>query len=739
MKRNTSKGFTLVELLVTIILLGIIGAIVVYNMMNVSSSSKEADYEKFIAKVKAAAQTYATINPEPFKDLYINKAYLYITMEDLIHAGYVDENLKNPYTEEKVKANELIKANLNTTNGALTFEYPVTSNEEENFLVAMSDYVVYGEPYDCMQGAGTYQLALSEENGDLILLNSQSVIDEYNFTCEYPSEFKTYDNSYPESYRKGKYTDKPGTYTITYNWITKSGTPKSQTRTLRVLSKVKPTFTIREVVNGNSNLYDYKFDSKSYYTPSYTRENGWKYLTYTPFVEGSDPETTTFSVKKIALDQYNEGDVPVSGAKEEIVTTNSHDYTTAYPVDDGVKRYTINTTVYGHYNKSYSYNADNSVIMRSKLIIPDEYLEVDGSNWVTDRTITIKNGVYSPVGIAYYEYRLANSTPTSTLSIETDYTFNKQYNTYASTYVPFFNNNRVNVDVAKVISLLAGNSCEDSRIEYLNVYVRAINDDKYVGDWKVVRVNLTSDLQKLLIQDNNCNKTSANQCYYIEKKAYIDYAGFKFVVLENYGDGRILVTKDGVMPYVTPIDIKKGRIEIASCDMMVYANINYRSPVVERIIKGVEMAIPNVEKHAVYNSWNINSMYVTETSKGTSFGNTVEYIVKENTTPYTAFFGSATVEHLNKYKNAMLESSRYWTTDMFNKEENTTAVGLDGSHQTNTSYYNVYLYYIENGEKRDTYVGDTLPVKPMVVFNNLNVCATEKDVYGNITYKIALN
>lgn len=54
MKKSAKMGFTLVELLVTIILLGVIGAIVVYNMMNVSTNSKEAEYDKFIAKVKSS-------------------------------------------------------------------------------------------------------------------------------------------------------------------------------------------------------------------------------------------------------------------------------------------------------------------------------------------------------------------------------------------------------------------------------------------------------------------------------------------------------------------------------------------------------------------------------------------------------------------------------------------------------------------------------------------------------------
>lgn len=745
MKKSARMGFTLVELLVTIILLGVIGAIVVYNMMNVSTNSKEAEYDKFIAKVKSAAEAYASLNPDVFKDLYINKAYLYIKMEDLINDGKIDEKLVNPYTEERIKPDELIKANLSTTNGALTFEYPVRGNEEENFLVALSDYVVHGEPYDCMQGAGTYQLALSEENGDLIMLNSQEAIDKYNFKCEYPSEFKSYGSEAPASYRKGKYSDKAGTYDITYSWITESGVKKSSKRTLRVLSKVIPTFTIKEVVNGTSTIYNYDYNASPYYTPSYTQANGWKYLTYTPLIEGSDPENTIYSVKKIALNQFSSNNAVADGAREELVVANSNDFSTAYPVDDGPKRYTIDTTVHGHYNKDYSYNTSNSVIIKSKLIIPDPFISVNGNNWSTDRTITIKSGIHSPVGTAYYEYALTKPKDTNSKNVESYYTFNDKYSSSASLRVPLLNNNNISVDVNRNISILEGNSCVDQKVEYSKIYVRAINDDGYIGDWKEISANLTSDLQKLVIQDTHCHRTNDKSCYYTDKNAFIEYGDKKFIILENYGDGTFLVTSADQGNMVTPINVQSGRIEIASCDMMVYANINYRSPIIQNIIDGVNMNIPNIDRHAVLNSWKVTSMYVTSYRGDSSFGTTTSYEVKTSTYDYSSFYGNATSAHVNRYGKAMATGELYWTTDMFNKSSSVTAYGEDGSHATNTSYYNVYLHYVDAFGKvgadenyNGRYVGDTLRVKPMIKFKDLNICGTT-GTDGNLTYKVALN
>lgn len=739
MKNSAKMGFTLVELLVTIILLGVIGAIVVYNMMNVSTNSKEAEYDKFIAKVISAAEAYASLNPDVFKDLYINKAYLYIKMEDLINDGKIDEKLVNPYTKEKIQPSEMIKANLSTTNGALTFEYPVKNNKEENFLVAFSDYVVNGEPYNCMQGAGTYQLALSEENGDLIMLDSQETIDKYNFKCEYPSEFETYGDESPASFRNGKYTEKPGTYDITYSWVTESGIKKSSKRTLRVLSRVKPTFTIKEVVDGTSSVYNYDYNAKTYYKPSYSEATGWTYLTYTPYIEGSDPENTKYTVKKIALDQYSVDDNVAVGAKEELVVADSNDFQIAYPVDDGPKRYSINTTVYGHYNKEYFYNESNEVIMRSKLVIPDPYVAIDKGNWSTDGTIKIKNGIHSPVGIAYYEYAMEKPSEEQSKSVEAQNTFNDKYASLASDKVALLNNNRINTDVNKYVSIFSNNSCVDEKVEYQTIHIRAINDDGYKGDWTEVIVKLTSDLNKLVIEDSHCIRTSETQCYYTNKNAYIEYAGKKFVILENYGDGRFLVTLDGVGPNATPIRTLWGTIVVDNCDVLSTASVLYRSPIIENIFKSVKLDLPNMDKHGVISNWNVTSQYVYAYRYGSKHGTSQEYRVGTTTNHFSSIYGSPSESQVRKYGNAMATGYNYWVNDMFNRQATVVATDRYGGHATKGTYFNVYIKYVApNGSVNAAYIGDTLPTKPMLVLRDLNICSTS-GTDGNITYKVALD
>ncbi len=56
-------------------------------------------------------------------------------------------------------------------------------------MVAINDYVVWGEPYDCMQGLGSYRLALSDEEGNLIT-DTNTLKNDYHLACSMPNDFE---------------------------------------------------------------------------------------------------------------------------------------------------------------------------------------------------------------------------------------------------------------------------------------------------------------------------------------------------------------------------------------------------------------------------------------------------------------------------------------------------------------------------------------------------------------------
>lgn len=712
MKKLKKNGFTLVELLVTIILLGVIGAIVIYNMTSVSTSSKETEYDRFITSIKSAATVYSELNPDAFDELYINKSYIYIKVEDLVQEGLLDEELINPYTEEKVGLDELIKANLDSTNGAVIFEYPIVEQKEETFLVAISDYVVWGEPYNCMQGAGSYQLSLSDENGDLILLNPDT-IKKYNFECKLPDSFEYYSNGSVSGMR----TTTAGNYEVEYSWITESGTKKKATRILRVLGQVKPSFKTN---------YDYDFNNPTFFPTEYdTTTNTWKYLTYTPYIEGADMDTTTFKVEKALVGTENFKPVTNGYVKDYFVL----------PVDDGEKVYKITTEVVGHYNKNYKYTAEGKETIKTELVIPQSFITVPStSEWATDRDYSIADGIHSPVGIVKFEFRLSNESA-----------LNK-------------NIERVNANVfdkviggvtIKNVGVTNNSSCNGDLREFTNVYFRAINADGYTGAWTKYNAKMTNHLSKILnansagCTDSNscCLKTSDGSCHYTNKVKYVSFGGVKFIVLENYNDGKILATLDGVSENsVIPTQIKRGNAKEVTCDLTVYKSFDYSSPVLDNIkdegqelLKRLPMTYSN---YLEINNWSASTAKVVEyTGTSTQWGDdsrgdpskdkTYYKVEVDKSYTYSAYVGNVTTSMFTRYHAALYANRAYWTNDTYTSAF-TVYLNEPRPHcNESTTAYNVYFYYISGANTiKQTYVGQSARVKPIVKFGkDIRICS----------------
>ena len=108
------KGFTLVELLAVIIILGVIAIIAVPTVYKVVKDSKNDLYEEQVAQIEGAAKRWAVDNASG--DTYT------VSITDLINEGYVEnKDLYDP--RDNTKMNGCVKINYSSSYKQYTYTY----------------------------------------------------------------------------------------------------------------------------------------------------------------------------------------------------------------------------------------------------------------------------------------------------------------------------------------------------------------------------------------------------------------------------------------------------------------------------------------------------------------------------------------------------------------------------------------------------------------------------------------
>ena len=513
--KSSSKGFTLVEMLATIILLGIVATIVIFNMTQISKNSKAREYEAFRAAVISGAQAYASANGDVFSSLYTNKSYMFITTGDVIRAGFLDENLKNPYTNERIGKDELIKVLLDTATGALRFEYPGESTEDDDFLVALDDYVIFGEPYDCMTGLGTYKLAISNSNGDLI--SKEEALNNKHLTCSYEAGWRDLDESRRNVVNESetisnkdsiKYPDGSGTYKVKYTFLTEHGSLKEATRNVMVLDTFEPGFELKAVSNVSQNDFNnaetIKIDESTGKYQEFTPIIGddcssFTYLVFKPSLIGADTRNSNYTLTRtinLETGKYVEG---TSSSVEELAN-KSTEFDKIYTVRDGDNDYRLDVTTKGHYFIKYKLDSSKDVNIVQDIRIPSCKISGQDSSYDTNRTINI-NEPYNTQGILRYEILLNR----------------KDENTPE---MPLVGINKADDSTPITFSSLNNEeTCYLGERTYTNAIIRAVNNEGFISDWSdYININITNKLYDILDKEQTGNEEECNTKCYSETK-----------------------------------------------------------------------------------------------------------------------------------------------------------------------------------------------------------------------------
>lgn len=109
-----NKGFTLVEFLVTLLIVGIIFTVSNYAITNTFSMTNENALEITINNIKSSSKDYIYefIDNSDWIDNYDNTEYVCISIGNLIEKGYFNDSILN----ERIKKEYLVKVIRNKIN-----------------------------------------------------------------------------------------------------------------------------------------------------------------------------------------------------------------------------------------------------------------------------------------------------------------------------------------------------------------------------------------------------------------------------------------------------------------------------------------------------------------------------------------------------------------------------------------------------------------------------------------------
>ena len=139
------KGFTLVELLATIIILGLLTLLASTSVTKVLKESKGDLYKTQIKLVESAAEAWGAENIDKLPNAGECK---YLTLKNLQDYGLIDKDITNPKTGKKIDNNINIKISTSKTGyGNDVINYEIDPDSIEGCSHAMPCTLISGEAY----------------------------------------------------------------------------------------------------------------------------------------------------------------------------------------------------------------------------------------------------------------------------------------------------------------------------------------------------------------------------------------------------------------------------------------------------------------------------------------------------------------------------------------------------------------------------------------------------------------
>lgn len=225
-----SRGFTLVELLTVIILLGVLSAVIIPKINDSLTSSRNRAYQVQVESIKKGVNDFLIDND----GLVFDDGTLSLTLGVVKQGGYLPVDIKNPLTKKSFSNGSVI--NVVKTNGVYNIEVNLVDVENYNesldsnspILVLNGDYIEYVDVFsDYVDKGATAQdyLGSSIDFDD----TPQYFLDDH--------EVAQIDTSVVNK-----------VYTAVYSVTDSNGFTISATRTINIVDNEAPVITVPQDV-----------------------------------------------------------------------------------------------------------------------------------------------------------------------------------------------------------------------------------------------------------------------------------------------------------------------------------------------------------------------------------------------------------------------------------------------------------------------------------------------------------
>jgi len=115
------NGFTLVEILVTVVLITLLAVFITPKVRTLINNSKDKAYDGIVSTIEDAAKSYTYLNTNTIDISITANGYAEVTLLTLQQNGLLEGGITNPKTSEDISYSDVVR--ITKTGNKYNYEY----------------------------------------------------------------------------------------------------------------------------------------------------------------------------------------------------------------------------------------------------------------------------------------------------------------------------------------------------------------------------------------------------------------------------------------------------------------------------------------------------------------------------------------------------------------------------------------------------------------------------------------